>query len=201
MKKVLVIGGTGTIGQAIVKELSRDTDLIVAGHSRGDVQVDLSSEQSIKTLFEKTGELDAVICAAARGVVFKTVEDMTVQDYHNSMQQKLLGQIAVTLESLKVLKPGGSVTLTTGLMNYDFVQNGSAAAMTNNAVEGFVQSAALDLPRNIRINVISPALLKDSAEKYADLCPGFEPVSSDKVARAYRKSVYGVQTGRVYHVS
>ena len=77
--------------------------------------------------------------------------------------------------------------MTTGILNRDFVLNGSAAAMVNNAVEGFVKAAALDLPRGIRINAISPALLEESVKKYSELCPGFEPVSSTKVARAYRK--------------
>jgi len=85
-------------------------------------------------------------------------------------------------------------------MNRDLVLNGSAAAMVNNAVEGFVKAASLELPRGIRINAVSPALLEESVEKYSELCPGFEPVSSAKVARAYRKSIYGVQSGQIYHV-
>jgi len=78
------------------------------------------------------------------------------------MQQKLLGQLTLVLEGAKVLKDHGSITLTTGVMNHDFVRHGSAAAMINNAVEGFAQAAALDLPR------------------------------------AYRKSLYGIQTGQVF---
>ncbi len=65
----------------------------------------------------------------------------------------------------------------------------------NSAVEGFVQSASLELPNNLRLNGVSPALLTDSVEAYADYCPGYEPVSGEKVARAYRRSVYGIQTG------
>jgi NAD(P)-dependent dehydrogenase (short-subunit alcohol dehydrogenase family) len=112
-----------------------------------------------------------------------------------SMQQKLLGQLSLALEGAKVLKHNGSITLTTGLMNHDFVRNGSAAAMINNAIEGFVKAAALDLPHGIRINAVSPGLCIDSVAKYSEICPGFEPVSSEKIARAYRKSIYGIQTG------
>ena len=117
-----------------------------------------------------------------------------------SMQQKLLGQIRLVQEGIKVLSAEGSITLTTGIMNRDFVSNGSVAAMINSAVEGFVKAAALDLPNKMRINAVSPALLEESVEKYSQLCPGFEPVSSAAVARAYRKSLYGIQTGQIYHV-
>lgn len=199
--KCLVIGATGTIGQAIVKELQADTELLTSSLNHGDYRVDLSDHDSITKLFKNTGPLDAIICAASRGVAFKPLPEMTLADYLTSMQQKLLGQIAVVLEGIQVLNDKGSITLTTGIMNHDFVKNGSAAAMVNSAINAFAQAASLDMPKGTRINVVSPALLQESAEKYAALCPGFEPVSSEKVARAYRKSIYGIQTGQVYHVT
>ena len=198
--KVLIIGASGTIGSAIVRELQTDTDLVTASLNSGEYNIDLADNDSIKKMFEQIGKLDAIVCAASRGVVFKSLSEMTIEDYLVSMQQKLFGQLALVLEGVKSLNDAGSVTLTTGIMNHDFVANGSAAALVNNAVEGFVKSAALDMPRRIRINAVSPALLEESVEKYSELCPGFEPVSSEKVARAYRKSIYGIQSGRIYHV-
>lgn len=198
--KVLIIGASGTIGSAIVRELQSDTDIVSVGHTSGDYHVDLAHQDSIAKLFQQVGKVDGIICAASRGVVFKSLKEMTVADYLASMQQKLLGQLSLVLNGIKVLKDNGSITLTTGIMNRDFVKNGSAAAMVNNAVEGFVKAAALDLPRGIRINAVSPALLEESVDKYSELCPGFEPVSSAKVARAYRKSIYGIQTGQIFHV-
>ena len=198
--KVLVIGGSGTIGRAVVNELKPDTSIITASLNQGDYKVDLDDTASIDHLFDAIPEVNAVVCVASRGVVFKPVIDMRVEDYGKSMQQKLLGQINIVLQSIKKISDRGSITLTTGVFSHDFVENGSAAAMVNNAVEGFVRAAALDLPRGIRINAVSPALLEESAEAYASLCPGFEPVSSEKVARVYRKSIYGIQTGSIYDV-
>ncbi len=125
---------------------------------------------------------------------------MTIDDYVNSMQQKLLGQIQLVLKGMKYLNDNGSFTLTTGCLNRDYITGGSAAAMVNDAVEGFAKASALELPRGLRINVVSPNLLKVSAEQYAALMPGFPTVSSVDVGKAYRKSVYGVQTGQVYKV-
>ncbi|OGT64013.1 MAG: short chain dehydrogenase [Gammaproteobacteria bacterium RIFCSPHIGHO2_12_FULL_45_9] len=199
--KILIIGASGTIGCAIVQELKRDTQLVSANYQSGDYRVDLANSGSIVTLFKQIGQLNGIVCAASRGVIFKPLIEMTTEDYLTSMQQKLFGQLRLVLEGIKVLSDHSSITLTTGLMNHDFVLNGSAAALVNHAVEGFVKAAALDMPRGIRINVVSPALLEESVEKYAELCPGFEPVSSAKVARAYRKSIYGIQSGQVYHVT
>jgi len=198
--KALIIGSTGTIGSAIVKELQEDTDLVTANRSSGDYSVDLATTNTVADLFKQCGTLDAIVCAASRGVIFKPLKEMTLDDYLQSLQQKLFGQIAIVLHGVHVLNDRGSITLTTGLMNHEWVRDGSAASLVNNAVEGFAQAAALDLPRGIRLNVISPALLEESAKQYASICPGFEPVSSAKVARAYRKSIYGIQTGMVFHV-
>lgn len=198
--KVLILGSSGTIGSAVVKELSRDTELVTANRTSGDYRVDLSEEQSIRQLFALTGPLDGIVCAGSRGVTFKPLQEMTIQDYQESLVSKLLGQIQVVLQGLHVLQPHGSMTLTTGMMNRDFVRGGTAASLVNSAVEGFARAAALDLPNGIRLNVVSPNVLEASVEKYAALCPGFEPVSAEKVARAYRKSIYGIQTGMVFQV-
>jgi NAD(P)-dependent dehydrogenase (short-subunit alcohol dehydrogenase family) len=199
--KALIIGASGTIGKAIVAELRGDTDIVAASLNNKAQKVDMGDHSSIRQLLERVGKLDAIICAAARGVIFKSITDMSIDDYNLSLQQKFFGQVCISLEGIKYLNDGGSITLTTGILNRHLVKNGSAAAIANNAVEAFVKSASLDLPRGIRINAVSPALLEESALKYKDLCPGFETVSSNKVARAYRKSVYGIESGKVFHVN
>lgn len=197
MKKVLIIGAYGTIGSYVKAELEKDTQVITASRSQGDFQVDLADPKRIEALFKSVGNVDGMMCTAARGVVLNPLNHMRVEDYQASLQQKLFGQISLVLNGLEYIKDGGSFTLITGIMNRDFVKNGTAAAVTNSAVEGFVQSAALDLPRGLRINAVSPAVLEDSVDTYAELCPGFEPVSGEKVGRAFRRSFYGIETGKV----
>jgi NAD(P)-dependent dehydrogenase (short-subunit alcohol dehydrogenase family) len=200
MKRVLVIGATGTIGQAICQELKRDTDIIAASYSRGDYQVDISDSDSIKKLYADVGVVDAVICAAARGVKFDDLPNMQIDDYKNSMQSKLWGQIDVVLQGMPHISAGGSFTLTTGILNKDPILQGTAAAVANAAIEGFMQAAAMDMPNGQRINVVSPALLTESQAQLGDYFPGYTTVAAVDVAKAYRKSVYAGHTARIYHV-
>lgn len=51
-----------------------------------------------------------------------------------------------------------------------------------------------------RINSVSPNVLKESWHIYRPGVPGTDPVSGEKVALAYRKSVEGHQTGQTYQV-
>jgi NAD(P)-dependent dehydrogenase (short-subunit alcohol dehydrogenase family) len=72
--------------------------------------------------------------------------------------------------------------------------------MVNAGLEGFARAAALELPRGLRINVISPTVLTESLPSYGPYFRGFESVPAAKVARAFSKSVEGAQTGQVYSV-
>ncbi len=199
-KKVLVIGATGTLGRAIVTELERDCLVIKVGNSSGDEVVDIASTDSIRSLYRKHQDADAVVCAAARGVIFKPLSDMTKEDYVSSMHSKQLGQIDLVLLGVQLLKATASFTLTSGILNVDPIAQGSAAAMVNGSLEGFVRAAAIDMPAKQRINLVSPALLVESVEQYRGFFEGFHPVPAATVALAYRKSIMGQQTGQIFCV-
>lgn len=199
--KVLVIGGTGDVGKAIVHELKKtNANVLIASYSKGDIQVDITSTKSLKNMYEKAGTIDAVICTAGKDIPIKTVTEMSKEDYLKGMQQKLLGQIDLVLTGLKYMHPQGTFTLTSGILNEDFIPKGSCFAMINHAIEAFVRSAALELPEKMRLNIVSPNLLESSVKKYGKHFVGFEPVSSKKVAMAYLRSIFGIINGKVLKV-
>ena len=72
--------------------------------------------------------------------------------------------------------------------------------MVNAAIEGFVTGAAIELPKSLRINVVSPTVVTESMANYGPYFKGFVPVSAAKVAQAYVRSVEGKQTGQIYQV-
>lgn len=197
--RILVVGGKGTIGQAIVKKLKVNHELILAGRTSGDVQVDLTSVDSIETMFKKVGHVDAIVNASGTAK-FQLVEEMTPEDNMVAVQSKLLGQINFALIGQKYLRRDGSITLTTGIMKDDPIPGGASAAMANGGVLAFVKSAAIDFTQGIRINCVSPNVLVESYEKYKDSFKGFVPIPAERVAMAYVKSVEGKQTGQEYQV-
>ena len=116
----------------------------------------------------------------------------------NSVEQ--LGQVRLALTGQHYLNEGGSITLISGIVAHEPIAQGVNATTVNAALEGFVRAAACELPRGIRINLISPTVLTESVDTYDGFFPGFESVPAATVAQAYRRSVEGVQTGRVYKV-
>lgn len=196
--KILVIGATGTVGQGIVQELAQDHQVIRVGKNHGDYQVDLSREESVKALFAQTGKVDAVI-AATGGVHFGPLAEMTSEQFNHGLQDKLMGQVRLVLMGKAFVNPGGSFTLTSGILAQQPIRTGVNATAVNAALEGFVLAAAAELS-GLRINAVSPTVLTESLESYGPLFPGFESAPAGRVALAYRRSVEGIDTGKVYRV-
>jgi len=197
--RILVVGAAGTVGQAAVKALSARHQIVTAGRSAGDVTVDLMSEDSVRAMYAKLGKLDAVVACAGH-VHFGPVSAMTPEQFRKGLNDKLMGQVNLVLLGMEHVNDGGSFTLTSGILDRDPVRQGANAAAVNGAIGAFVKGAALEMPRGIRINAVSPGLLEESEKKYEGFFPGHEAVSSARVGLAYVKSVEGALNGQVFAV-
>lgn len=197
--KIIAIGASGTIGSAVVKELSARHQIVAVGRKKGDVICDMSSEDSIRKMYGEVGDFDALVVCAG-DVHFGEFSQMTTAKYQIGLNHKLMGQVNLVMIGSKLIREGGSFTLISGVLNEDPIKTGCAASMVNGALEGFVKAAAIELPRQIRINLISPTVIEESMGIYGPYFRGFVPVPVAKVGLAYSKSVEGAQTGRVYRV-
>ncbi|HLS08693.1 short chain dehydrogenase [Lentibacillus sp.] len=197
--RVLVVGASGTIGQKITEALSLNHDVLRAGRNGADVSVDIMSPDSIRKMYETVHRVDAVINASG-GANFKAVPDLTPELNEKGIESKLKGQINLVLLGQEYVNDGGSFTLTTGVMMDDPIPMGASAAMANGGVKAFVKAAAIEMPRGIRINSVSPNIVQESWDRLGGFFAGFTPVPAVRVARAYVKSVEGAQTGQNYEV-
>lgn len=197
--RVIVIGASGTVGKAITEELEKNHEVIRAGRSGLDIIVDTTSVDSIKNMYEKIGKVDAVVSATG-SAHFGSILELTPELNEVGIRSKLKGQINLVLLGMNYINDGGSFTLTTGIMMDDPILQGASAAMANGGVKAFVKSAAIEMPRGIRINSVSPNVLQESLDKYGEFFPGFNAVPASRVALAFRKSVDGAQTGQNYEI-
>jgi NAD(P)-dependent dehydrogenase (short-subunit alcohol dehydrogenase family) len=197
--KIVHFGADGTVGAPVAAELAKRHEVFRVGRSSGEHRADVTDAASVRRLFEKLGRVDAIVCTTGH-VHFGPLDSMTAEQLSSGLHDKVMGQANAVLAGMKYLNDGGSITLTSGVLSEDFIPQGSAAAMANGALEAFVGGAAIDLPRGLRINIVSPGLLEEDAEKYGAFFRGFETVSGQRVALAYCKSVEGAQTGKVFRV-
>ena len=197
--RILAIGGEGVVGQAALSDLKKRHDIVTAGRNSGQHRVDVMDEASVAALFKTVGRVDAIITTTGHGH-FGPVAEMTPQQFRKGIDDKLMGQINVALLGMAHVKDGGSITLTSGVTNRDPIRKGSNAAAVNGAIDDFVRAAAIEMPRGVRINAVSPGLLEESARKYDGFFPGHLPVSSARVGLAYTKAVEGALNGEVIAV-
>lgn len=200
--KVLIIGGAGTVGSAIIKELGGRHEIIVAARSSGDVRVDIENEASIVDMYKKLPKLDAVaVATGGSNGHFAPLSQMTADNYRVGLDSKLLGQVNVVLKGLEHVSDGGSFTLIGGTWSpQDVVPLFSNIYMVNAAIEGFVIGAAPDMPRSLRLNGVHPTTITESMAAYASFFRGFSSVPASEAALAFSKSIEGVQTGQNYRV-
>ena len=160
--KILLVGASGTLGQAVARQLGQQHQILAAGRSSGELRVDLTDDASVAELFARTGPVDAVISTAGK-LHFGPLQQMTPAQFNLGLQDKLLGQVRLALAAQHHLNSGGSITLTSGIVSAQPIRDGVNATSVNAALEGFVRAAALELlPRGLRINVVSPNVLIES---------------------------------------
>lgn len=192
--RILVIGAHGTIGREVVNALSGQHEVIGASR-KGDVQVDIRDVASIRAMYAKVGRVDAVISAAGSGA-WKPLAELTDDDFEISLHYKLMGQVNVVRYGFEHVNDGGSITTTSGVLSEVPTASGAAISLVNAGLEGFTRAAALEAPRGIRVNVVSPPWVTETLEAMGatDLSHGLPAAD---VAKAYVRSVTGGETGQV----
>jgi NAD(P)-dependent dehydrogenase (short-subunit alcohol dehydrogenase family) len=192
--KIIVIGATGTIGAAVANALAARKHEVVRASRQGDVKVNLEEQATIGALFTVVRNTDAVISCAG-SAVFKPFAALTDADYALGLRSKLMGQVALARIAKDHLNDGGSITLTTGILAMHPMLGSASISLVNAGLEGFVRAAALELPRKLRINAVSPPWVKETMVKFGmDPTPG---LAAADVAKAYVAAVEGVQQGKI----
>jgi NAD(P)-dependent dehydrogenase (short-subunit alcohol dehydrogenase family) len=197
--KIVVVGASGAIGKAVVKELAARHEIVPVGRSSGDIRMNITDSATIRAGLQKIGGFDALVSTAGE-VHFGPLEKMNAAEFEIGLRDKLMGQVNLVLIGREFANDRASFTLTSGVLGDDPVMYGSSASMVSGALDSFVRAAAIELPRGMRINTVSPGVLQESMDKYAAFFRGHEPVAAARVALAYSKSVEGALTGQVFRV-
>jgi len=197
--KIIIVGATGTIGKKVATELGNRHEIVSAASKSGDVRLDITSFSSILEMLRKIGKFDALISTTG-SAYFGPFDIMKEEDFYKGIRSKMMGQINLVMAGKDFINDGGSFTLTSGILWRDPIRNGAGLSFVNGALNSFALSAAIELPRAIRINIVSPGLVEDSADALGAAFPGHVPVTMEKVVAGYVKSVEGFNTGQVIEV-
>ncbi|HEX8671356.1 MAG TPA: short chain dehydrogenase [Longimicrobium sp.] len=191
--RVMVVGATGIIGSAVVDALGGH-EVIRVGSSSGDVRADISRPESIRELFAGVGQVDAVVSCAG-SARFNPLAELSDDDFAFSMANKLMGQVNLVRLGMEHVRDGGSITLTSGILSQVPMPGSAAISMVNAGVEAFARAAALEAPRGIRVNTVSPPWVSETLVQMGRDPSGGLPAAT--VAKAYLSSIQDEVNGTV----
>ena len=168
-QSLVIIGGSSGMGLAIAKKaVEADANVTIAARSRakldearqaiaGDVTthtVDVSEEQSVKTLFSKIGPFDHLVVPGS-SVRSGPRRELSLADARASMDSKFWGQYLAARYAQ--IRSRGSITLFSGISSRRPSAGLASLASINAAVEALGRALAVELAP-IRVNAISPGI-------------------------------------------
>ena len=167
-KNVVVVGGSSGIGLATAELAKREgAEVIIASRSAEKLKAaeaklgvkaivtDVTSDDSVASLFKQCGAVDHVVVTAAqlRTGPFKTV---SMDDVRATLEAKVWGAWRVARSA--DLRLGGSLTLVSGFLSIRPRPNSAIVSVANGALESMTRALALELAP-VRVNCVSPGLI------------------------------------------
>ena len=189
--KIIIMGASGRIGNKIADVLSATHDLVRVGSRSGDIQCDYTNEQSVRHMFDQTGQFDALIAVVGGDSTFKPFPSLEDNDYRFGFERKFLGQVRLVRLGQNRVRDQGSFTLTSGFLSHYPNPASIATGPLNAAVDTFVRNTAPLFPRGIRINGVSPAPIVEPGQEQRGV------VTAEQTAKKYVEAVEGTFTGQI----
>jgi len=167
-KKVVVVGGSSGIGLATAELAKKEgADVVIASRSAEKlkaaaakagakaIQVDVTSDDSVASLFKQCGAVDHVVVTAAQ---LKTgpFKSVAMDDVRGTMEGKFWG--AWRCARFAEVNAGGSLTLVSGFLSIRPRPNSAIVGAANGALESLTRSLALELAP-VRVNCVSPGII------------------------------------------
>jgi NAD(P)-dependent dehydrogenase (short-subunit alcohol dehydrogenase family) len=184
-KVALVTGGGSGIGQgaaidlgqkgAKVAVLSRKKDriqetvdvIVEAGGEAIGISADVTSQEqleaAVREIDETWGRLDHVVANAGKNGMFAPLDDLTLEEWNDTINTNLTSTFLTVRASLPLLKrQGGSIVVVSSINgSRNFHYTGATAYSTSKAGQvAFTKMASVELNQfGIRINVVCPGAI------------------------------------------
>lgn len=174
-KIIVITGGNSGIGAAIAQEFAdggarvvifgRNADTLEATRDRlgGDtlaVRGDVTRAEDLDRLFAETkerfGRIDHLVVNAGIGKM-RPVAEADEAHYDQTMDINVKGAFFTVQKALPLLSKGGTITITSSVVNVKGFAGLSVYNASKAAVRSLVRTLAAELaPQGIRVNSVSP---------------------------------------------
>jgi NAD(P)-dependent dehydrogenase (short-subunit alcohol dehydrogenase family) len=173
-KRIVILGGTSGIGLATAQAASQHGATIVVASSRQRSvdsalaslpagteghALDLSDEKAVRGLFDRIGAFDHLVFTAGETLQLGELEDISLDQARQAFNLRFWGAFAAAKYAAKLIRPGGSIVLTTGIASLRPRKGWAVAASICGAMDAFTRALAVELAP-IRVNAVSPGVVR-----------------------------------------
>ncbi|MET1027632.1 MAG: SDR family oxidoreductase [Dongiaceae bacterium] len=173
-QRLVVLGGSSGIGLATAQAAAAEgADIVLVSSNQQRIAaalatlpkggtghaVNLRDETEIGALFHRIGAFDHLVYTAGENLTLGTLAETPIDQARQFLDLRLWGALTAVKYATPHLRPGGSITLTTGIANRRPRSGWVMAAAVCGAMDGVTRALAMELAP-IRINAVSPGLIK-----------------------------------------
>jgi NAD(P)-dependent dehydrogenase (short-subunit alcohol dehydrogenase family) len=186
-RTAVVVGGASGIGRAVAHALAADGCRVTVADRNTDgaravaaeigdphtaVTVEVTDEDSVRTLFEQADALDVVVNTAGYSGV-GLITDLAVEDFRSVVDVCLTGAFLVIKHAAPRLRDGGALVSLSSLNGRQPAAAMSAYCAAKAGLSMLTEVAALELaPRGIRVNAVAPGFVHTPLTAPATQIPG-----------------------------
>jgi NAD(P)-dependent dehydrogenase (short-subunit alcohol dehydrogenase family) len=200
--RVVVLGGTAGIGLAAARAAAgAGADVVVVSSRKTRVEqaladlpagaeghaVDLTDEAAIESLFAQVGPFDHLVYTAGDPLVLGELGSLGLDAMRAGLDVRVWGALTAAKHARPHLRPGASITLTTGAAGRRPAPGWTVVATSCGALESLTRALAVELAP-IRVNAVMAGMVK------TDL---WAPVAGPAAAGLFEETGRGLPVGRV----
>ena len=188
--KILVFGGTGSIGKALSKKLKKDNyEPIILSRNEEELKVvskeidcdykvcDVLDLEKVKNISEEFKDDIYGIAYCVGSINLKPIKISKDEDYIESFKINTLGAInIIRLNYESLAKKNGSILLYSTIAVKQGFTNHTIVSTAKGAIEGLTLSLAAEFAPKIRVNCIAPSLTEAKMTK--------KIISNDNIKKA-----------------
>lgn len=201
-KSIVVVGGASGIGRATA-EMAASLGAKVILSSRNDeklqsvaelidgdvssIRLDMTDATSVADWARALPRIDYLVISASSAAhgPFASAE---MEPLRAMFDAKFFGPYLTAREALPKLNTGGAMMLFSGVLSRRPGENCAGLGAVNGAVEALARAMALELGPNIRVNCMSPGMVRSEA---------YDSVPEDAREAMYRSTGTSLPVGRV----
>ena len=201
-KRVIVLGGTSGIGFAVARaaagqgaevtvassrQSSVDKALATLPATAGGSALDLRSSSAISAFFENIGEFDHLVYTAGEPLAPRALAESDIASAREFFEVRYWGALTAVKNALGRIRPGGSITLSSGGTSQRPVAGWTAPTSVCGAIEALTRALAVEIAP-VRVNAVRPGLVR------TDLWQNFPESDRDAL---YAATAQSLPVGRI----